>query len=189
VSTSFGICCRWYLSIALPILFQRRNCFKVNRFRITCFRSRSPATVTKGGPRATSFPAAISVVPLTYGCLAGAGGWGQHRYRRAVYIFSTRFVLGRLGSSLAAMWRRREPLLCINSGGLVVIDDVVFDGGFVCGRSILLLFSFLFGGGGRFSGAVFGELWRLVSFAFGGGDLWSLAVRLLRVAGLCAGGG
>jgi hypothetical protein len=59
----------------------------------------------------------------------------------------------------------------------VVIDDVVFDGGFVCshtfgdvcGRSILLHFSFLFGGGGRFSGAVFGELWRLVSFAFGGG--------------------
>jgi hypothetical protein len=94
-----------------------------------------------------------------------------------VYIFPTRFVLGRLGSSLAAMWHQREPLLCIDSGGLVVINDVVFDGGFVCSRtlegicerSILLHFSFLFGGSGRFSDAVFRELWRLVSFALGGG--------------------
>jgi hypothetical protein len=78
----------------------------------------------------------------------------------------------------------------------VVINDVVFDGGFVCSRtlegicerSILLHFSFLFGGSDRFSDAIFRELWRLVSFALGGGDLWSLAVRLLRVVGLYARG-
>ena len=60
--------------------------------------TRSPSTVKKVNRERLLFRQRFRWFPLASGGLDGTGGWGEPRFRRAVYIpVSTRCVFGRVG--------------------------------------------------------------------------------------------
>jgi hypothetical protein len=125
------------------------------------------ATVKMGDPKATSVPAAISVVPRRLWLSHRRWRVGEPRHHRVVYIVPSRFVLGRIGFPLAAMRHRRE---LFSASSPAVSPSEAFVGDLFCSSSSSC--SVVAVG----SDTIFRKLWRLVDVFFlcggGGGSVW-----------------